>query len=66
MIEALIKEPEKAVKNSIAQLIGIITRHEFPNQSWPELLQCLQMWTNSEDTNDKEVCFSYCFYNIII
>ncbi|XP_075230407.1 importin-4-like [Lycorma delicatula] len=57
MLEALIKEPEKPVKNSVAQLIGIITRHEFPNQSWPELLQCLQVWTNSENTNDKELGF---------
>lgn len=57
MIEALIKEPEKSVKNSIAQLIGTITKHEFPAQSWPELLQCLQMWTNSENANDKELGF---------
>ncbi|KAJ8956967.1 hypothetical protein NQ314_006627, partial [Rhamnusium bicolor] len=37
MLQALVNEQEKLVKNSIAQFIGIIGKHEFPDNTWPEL-----------------------------
>lgn len=43
------------MKNSIAQFIGTIVRHEFPNQSWPEVLQFLQQLTSSDNLSEKEV-----------
>lgn len=43
------------VKNSIAQLIGVIVKHELPNNGWPEVLQFVQQLVTSENLNDKEV-----------
>ncbi|KAJ8965379.1 hypothetical protein NQ317_015678 [Molorchus minor] len=33
MLQALVNEQEKLVKNSIAQFIGIIGKHEFPDNT---------------------------------
>lgn len=55
ILQALVNEPEKFVKNSIAQFIGTIVRHELPNQSWPEVLQFIQQLTNSDNLADKEL-----------
>jgi hypothetical protein len=43
------------VKNSIALLIGAIAKHEFPNQSWPELMQFLQQRSSSDNMSPKEL-----------
>ena len=43
------------VKNAIAQLIGVIVKHELPNNGWPEVLQFVQQLVTSENLNDKEV-----------
>lgn len=55
MLQALVNEQEKLVKNSIAQFIGIIGKHEFPDNTWPELLQFVNTLTNSNEIFDKEV-----------
>ncbi|ENN75169.1 hypothetical protein YQE_08282, partial [Dendroctonus ponderosae] len=55
MLQALIKEPEKLVKNSIAQLIGIIGKHEFPDNTWPEVFQFIHTLCSSDVTVDKEM-----------
>lgn len=55
MLQALVKEPEKLVKNSIAQLIGIIGKHEFPDNTWPEVFQFIHTLCSSDVTLDKEV-----------
>lgn len=55
MLQVLITEQEKLVKNSIAQFIGTIGRHEFPNNEWPEILQFIHSLCNSESFTDKEV-----------
>ncbi|CAH1164397.1 unnamed protein product [Phyllotreta striolata] len=55
MLRALVNEQEKLVKNSIAQFIGIIGKHEFPDNSWPEVLQFVHTLTNSETIFDKEL-----------
>jgi hypothetical protein len=54
-LQALVNEPEKFVKNSIAQIIGTIVRHEFPSQSWPEVMQFIQQLTSSDNMSEKEV-----------
>ncbi|KAJ4431592.1 hypothetical protein ANN_20191, partial [Periplaneta americana] len=59
ILQALVSEPEKFVKNSIAQFIGTIVRHEFPNQSWPEVLQFIQQLTSSDNISDKEVSLAF-------
>nr|CAD7462078.1 unnamed protein product [Timema tahoe] len=55
ILQALINEPEKFVKNAIAQFIGTIVKHEFPNKTWPEVLQFIQQMINSDNTTDKEL-----------
>ncbi|XP_031846773.1 importin-4 [Nomia melanderi] len=55
ILQALVNEPEKFVKNAIAQLVGIIVKHELPNNGWPELLQFVQQLISSENLSDKEL-----------
>lgn len=55
ILQAMVNEQETYVKNSIAQFIGTIVRHEFPNQNWPEMLQFIQQLTSSDNISDKEV-----------
>lgn len=55
MLQALINEQEKLVKNAIAQFIGVIGKHEFPDNSWPEVLQFIHTLCGSDNTVDKEV-----------
>jgi hypothetical protein len=37
-ISALVNEPEKSVQHAIVQLIGVLAKHEFPKEKWPELM----------------------------
>lgn len=55
ILQALVNEQEKLVKNAIAQFIGIIGKHEFPNKTWPEVLQFVQSLCSSENVLDREV-----------
>ncbi|KAJ8924603.1 hypothetical protein NQ315_000753 [Exocentrus adspersus] len=55
MLQALVNEQERLVKNAIAQFIGIIGKHEFPDNSWPEILQFVHTLTSSDTIFDKEL-----------
>ncbi|XP_071445043.1 importin-4-like [Hetaerina americana] len=55
LVQALVNEPKQLVKNSIAQFIGTLVKHEFPRQSWPELLQFLERLTSSANYEEKEL-----------
>ncbi|XP_049829697.1 importin-4-like [Schistocerca gregaria] len=55
ILETLVKEQQKSVKTSIAQFVGILVKHELPNQSWPEVLQFIQQLCSSENYADKEL-----------
>lgn len=55
LMQALVNEQEKSVKTAIGQVIGILVRHEFPENGWPELMQFIQQMTLSENIQDKEV-----------
>lgn len=59
MLQALVNEPEKLVKNAIAQFIATIGKHEFPNNTWPEVLQFIHTLCSSESVTDKEVLFFF-------
>lgn len=61
MLQALVNEKEKSVKNAIAQFIGILGKHEFPNNTWPEILQFVHTLCSSDNPIDKEVCFDICY-----
>lgn len=63
----MVNEPEKFVKNAIAQLIGLIVKHELPNNGWPEVLQFVQQSVTSENLADKEVqkiLNFFCLYDL--
>ncbi|XP_071878378.1 importin-4 [Bombus fervidus] len=55
ILQALVNEPEKMVKNAIAQLIGIILKHELPNDGWVEVVQFVRQLILSEDLVNKEL-----------
>lgn len=55
LLQTFVKEPEKNVKNCLAQLIGTILKHDYP--AWNELLAFLQQTMTSENTNEKELGF---------
>ncbi|XP_043514170.1 importin-4-like isoform X1 [Frieseomelitta varia] len=55
ILQTLLNESEKIVKNAIAQLTGIIVKHELPNYAWPEMLQLLQQLITSDNLTNKEL-----------
>ncbi|KAF5282240.1 hypothetical protein FQA39_LY17660 [Lamprigera yunnana] len=55
MLQALVNENVKTVKNAIAQFIGILGKHEFPNNTWPEVLQFIHNLCGSNNALDKEL-----------
>ncbi|KAK4877680.1 hypothetical protein RN001_010186 [Aquatica leii] len=55
MLQALVNENVKTVKNAIAQFIGILGKHEFPNNTWPEVLQFIHTLCGSNNPLDKEL-----------
>lgn len=55
MVQALVNEQERLVKNSIAQFIGIVGKYEFPDNTWPEIMQFIHQLCNSENVLDREV-----------
>ncbi|KAF6208061.1 hypothetical protein GE061_016511 [Apolygus lucorum] len=57
ILETLINEPEKLVKNSIAQLIGTLLKHEVPANRWPEFSNFLQQSTTSSNVSEQELGF---------
>lgn len=54
VLEAYIKEPEKVVRASIAQLIASLAKYELPGGTWPELLMMLNQFVQSTNINEKE------------
>lgn len=57
MLKALIGEPEKTVRSSIAQFIGVLCRHEFPKKdSWcNDLLKFVFDSCANGDSHQSEV-----------
>lgn len=55
VFQALQHESENFVRNNIAQLIGVIVKHELPTNSWPEIIHYVQQLITNERLEDKEV-----------
>ncbi|KAF7988730.1 hypothetical protein HCN44_001303 [Aphidius gifuensis] len=55
ILGGLVNEQEKMVKNTIAQLIGAIVKHELSNNTWPELFQFIQQVVASNNILEKEL-----------
>ena len=55
ILRVLTAEPERFIKNSIAQVVGTVARHELPGHRWPALLDFLSQTMTAENLPDKEV-----------
>ncbi|KAK6629085.1 hypothetical protein RUM43_002902 [Polyplax serrata] len=55
ILQILINEKENSVKNSVAQFVGIIARHEVATSNWPELLKLVQDLVTSSNTAEVEL-----------
>ncbi len=53
-------EPEKGVRNAIAQIIGVLVKHEFAKKdAWcNEVLRIIFDYTRSDDAHKSEVSFA--------
>lgn len=58
ILPALVNESDKSVRNSIAQFIGSIMKHELQNNAWPELLHFLQQLNTSTNLQERELGMS--------
>jgi len=52
-LNSLVAEPERSVRNALAQLISTLAKHELSSGSWPELLQMIQDKLASEDGQQR-------------
>ena len=48
LLNALINEPEKSVKQSIAQVVGVLSVHELPKGSWPQLTDFFSLYLQGD------------------
>jgi len=54
-LDALTREPEISVRNSTAQVVGSIAKHELADGKWPELLEFIQQLCCQGKANEKEL-----------
>lgn len=55
ILPILINEKEKFVKNSVAQFIAVIAKHEISKSNWPELLKLIQDLVTSLNKSEVEL-----------
>ena len=53
-MDALTRETESSVRNSVAQVVAAIAKHELMDRKWPELLQFIQQLCN-QGVNEREL-----------
>lgn len=55
LLRLVVSETEKSVKNSIAQVIGIVGKHELSKNQWPALLEFLNRLIISSNESDRQL-----------
>ena len=55
ILDALTRETESSVRNSVAQVIGCVAKHELLEGKWPELLSFIQQLWCQGDVAQKEL-----------
>ncbi|EFX65679.1 hypothetical protein DAPPUDRAFT_303554 [Daphnia pulex] len=55
LLDALTREPEISVRNSAAQVVASIAKHELAERKWPELLEFMQQLCCQGKPNEKEL-----------
>jgi hypothetical protein len=54
-LDALTRETETSVRNSTAQVVASIAKHELAERKWPELLEFIQQLCCQGKANEKEL-----------
>ena len=54
-MDALTRETEISVRNSAAQVVASIAKHELGEKKWPELLDFIQLLCCQGKANEKEL-----------
>lgn len=55
LLERLMKDPERAVRRAVAQLISAVARKEVPAKRWNELLEFLVAESRSQSAANREM-----------
>ena len=55
LLDALTRETETSVRNSAAQVVGSIAKHELGDKKWPELLEFIQRVCCQGKANEREL-----------
>ncbi|XP_062580344.1 importin-4-like, partial [Saccostrea cucullata] len=55
ILQLLLQEPEKFVRNSIAQVVAIVAKHDLPKNQWPQLFQFILAYTKSQNSAEREI-----------
>ena len=55
LLDALTRETDNNVRNSVAQVVGSIAKHELPERKWPELLEFAQQLCCQPKPNEREL-----------
>ncbi|XP_028409936.1 importin-4-like [Dendronephthya gigantea] len=55
VLQVLVRETERIVCHSTAQIIGAIAKHELPNEQWPQLFQFLNEYIKSPQPGHREM-----------
>ncbi|XP_076111369.1 importin-4-like isoform X2 [Mytilus galloprovincialis] len=54
ILQILLQESEKNVRNAIAQVVATVAKHDLPKNQWPQLFQFLTAYTKSQNPGDRE------------
>ncbi|CAG5114577.1 unnamed protein product, partial [Candidula unifasciata] len=54
ILHLLVHEQEKSPRAAISQIIGVIARHDTPNNQWPALFEFLVRFLKDEDPSKRE------------
>lgn len=54
-MDALLKETDRNVRNSVAQVVGSIAKHELPERKWPEVLEFVQQLCCQGKPEEREL-----------
>lgn len=57
LLKTIVEEPSLQVKKHILQLIAVLAKHELMRGNWNELFAFIEVYTMSNDVNERQVSF---------
>ncbi|CAH3171023.1 unnamed protein product [Porites lobata] len=55
LLQVLLQEPEPVVRNSAAQVVSVMAKHDLPANQWPELFGFLRQYIKSQEPLQREM-----------